>query len=1330
MSDKYKDFGGLNLPAIEKEVLASWDENGAFEKSVSIREGATPFVFYEGPPSANGMPGIHHVISRTLKDLVCRYKTMQGFQVKRKGGWDTHGLPVELGVEKELGITKEDIGKKISVEEYNQKCREAVLRYKDKWDDITRKMGYWVDLNNPYITFENNYIESLWWILSELYKKGLLYESVSIQPYSPAAGTGLSSHELNQPGTYKDVKDTSAVAMFKAIIGKEGIGKEGKSVSIEERSWCKEALKQDSLIDGIFFMAWTTTPWTLPSNLGLTVGPTIDYVLVKTFNPYTHLPINIILAKNLLHKYVKAEGENGDFNAFKEGDKIIPWKILAEFKGKDIEECRYEQLMPYEANQETGGDSFRVLCDSFVTTEDGTGIVHTAPAFGADDYKVGKKYGIGILTMVDRQGKFVDGMGEFSGRYVKNYKDDPNYVDVNVDICVLLKKENRAFKVEKYEHSYPHCWRTDKPILYYPLDAWFIKTTDPVIKQRMIDLNKTINWKPKSTGEGRFGNWLENMVDWNLSRSRFWGTPLPIWKTEDGEEQKIIGSVAELKESIQAANDFYLSEERIRLYDADREIFLGKKAFEYQQKNYKDVEFAMCRPDIHNGFIHFLWGKEGNEHKDFEGGYGTSKIIAKRKWEITNLPEFADLTIEEVFDGITDTIAKGKIVREYGPEKAKRVELQSEHYIVIISEFLHDDDYNWLVTGFKKKKETEDVGSDSALSNPTHIIPTLNRDDVGAVSEANVDYIVTQPIFRFKTDDLHKPFVDEIFIFSSEGKIMKRVPDLIDVWFDSGAMPYAQQHFPFENKELFANNYPADFIAEGVDQTRGWFYTLHAIGSLIKESVVDVLNEAGIPSDKVDGRAYKAVVSNGLVLDKNGNKMSKRLGNVVNPFETIEKYGADATRWYLITNASPWDNLKFDLAGIQEVQRKFFGTLYNTYQFFALYANVDGFAFKEAYIPLTERPEIDRWILSSLNTLIKKVTEAMDDYEPTQAGRLMEEFVDEHLSNWYVRLCRRRFWKGEYEGDKIAAYQTLYECIETLVRLMAPISPFFSDAVFKNLNAITNRFEAESVHHALFPTHNEAAIDTDLEERMQLAQDTSSLVLSIRKKVNIKVRQPLQKVMVPVLNPKMKEQLQKIEDLIKAEVNVKEFEYLTDTEGVIKKKVKANFKALGTRMGAKMKAVNAAIMGFTQHEIAAIEKDGQIALNIDGEEIIILVNEVDIIAEDIPGWSVASKGSLTVALDITITEALQSEGNARELVNRIQNIRKENNFDLTDRISVKLLTNVNLKSSIEEYKEYICREILADSVQWVTELKEGIEIEVNDEPLIIEVTKNERKNGY
>ncbi|HMW25639.1 MAG TPA: isoleucine--tRNA ligase, partial [Ferruginibacter sp.] len=832
MSVKYTEYQQLNLPSISEEILAKWKKENSFEKSVQLREGKTPFVFYEGPPSANGMPGIHHVISRTLKDLVCRYKTMQGFQVKRKGGWDTHGLPIELGVEKELGITKEDIGVKISVEDYNKKCREVVMRFKDKWDDITQKMGYWVDLNAPYVTFENNYIETLWWCLSELYKKGYLYESVSIQPYSPAAGTGLSSHELNQPGTYKDVKDTSAVVMFKAI----------KSEKISLKS-----AKGD-----VFFLAWTTTPWTLPSNLGLTVGPNIDYVLVKTFNPYTHLPINVILAKNLLGKYFKAEGENGDFDTYSAETKLIPWAVFAELKGSELEGMAYEQLLPFEANtlekiQELtpGAQPFRVITGDFVTTEDGTGIVHTAPAFGADDFRVGKKNNLGILTLVDKQGKFIDGVGEFSGRYVKNYKDEKDYVDVNVDISVKLKKENRAFKVEKYEHNYPHCWRTDKPIIYYPLDAWFIKTT--AVRDRMVELNKTINWKPASTGTGRFGNWLENMVDWNLSRSRFWGTPLPIWRTEDGEEEKCIGSVQELNNEI-------------------------KKAAE-------------------------VLGGETNKH------------------------------------------------------------------------YLHD----------------------------------------GIL-------------------DLHKPYVDEITLVSDSGKPMKRVPDLIDVWFDSGAMPYAQWHFPFENKETFEQNFPADFIAEGVDQTRGWFYTLHALGVLLFDSV-----------------AYKTVVSNGLVLDKNGNKMSKRLGNVVDPFDTINSFGADATRWYLITNASPWDSLKFDSEGIREAQRKFFGTLYNTYQFFALYANVDGFAFRENYIPVKDRPEIDQWILSSLNTLIKDATRYFDEYEPTQAGRAIEDFVDEHLSNWYVRLCRRRFWKGEYEHDKICAYQTLYECLEVLSQLMAPVAPFFAD---------------------------------------------------------------------------------------------------------------------------------------------------------------------------------------------------------------------------------------------------------------------------------------------
>ncbi len=1106
MSAKYREFTGLNLPAFEQEILSDWTENQAFEKSVSLREGATPFVFYEGPPSANGMPGIHHVISRTLKDMVCRYKTMKGFQVKRKGGWDTHGLPIELGVEKELGITKEDIGKKISVEDYNKKCREAVLRYKDKWDDITRKMGYWVDLNDPYITFKNEYIETLWWLLSELYKKGLLYESVSIQPYSPAAGTGLSSHELNQPGTYKDVKDTSCVAMFRAVQD-------------EKSKFLHDAVHGDEF----FFLAWTTTPWTLPSNLGLTVGANIDYVLVKTFNPYTHLPVNVVLAKALLGKYFKEEGKDGDFAGYNERVKVLPWSVITEFKGTQIEECRYEQLMPYEANSaaHAGGDPFRVLVDTFVTTEDGTGIVHTAPAFGADDYKVGKKYGIGILTMVDREGKFVDGLGEFSNRYVKNYKDAPDYADVNVDIAVKLKKENRAFKVEKYEHSYPHCWRTDKPVLYYPLDAWFIKTT--AIKDRMVELNKTINWKPKSTGEGRFGNWLENMVDWNLSRSRYWGTPLPVWRTEDGSEEICVGSIAELKELAAEAD---------------------------------------------------------------------SKLATRNS------------------------------------------QLLADHL------------------------------------------------------------------------DLHKPYVDEIVLISPTGQPMKRVPDLIDVWFDSGAMPFAQWHFPFENKETFKQSFPADFIAEGVDQTRGWFYTLHAIACLVFDSV-----------------AYKTVVSNGLVLDKNGNKMSKRLGNVVDPFETIEKYGADATRWYLITNASPWDNLKFDIEGIKEVQRKFFGTLYNTYQFFALYANVDGFAFKEASIPVKDRPEIDRWILSSLNTVVKKASEFMDDYEPTQAGRVIEDFVDEQLSNWYVRLCRRRFWKGEYEQDKISAYQTLYECLETLTRLIAPVSPFFSDVLFRNLNAVTGRFTAASVHHADYPVYDASVVDSLLEERMQLAQDASSLVLSLRKKVNIKVRQPLQKVLIPVLNPAMKDQLEKVESLVKAEVNVKEIEYLGADNTFIRKKIKPNFVALGKKLGAKMKAVSTALSQFTQEDIASLEKEGQYNLSIEGEPVILQIAEVEISSEDIPGWTVASKGSLTVALDVTVTPELEAEGHAREFVNRIQKIRKDSGFELTDRVDIQVAAPDGLKDSIAQFKPYICAEILADSLEIVPELKDGTEIDINDVLLNVIVSK-------
>jgi isoleucyl-tRNA synthetase len=1124
MSSRYNTYPQLDLPGISREILAHWEQAQTFEQSVSLREGHPPFVFYEGPPSANGLPGIHHVISRTLKDLVCRYKTMQGFQVKRKGGWDTHGLPVELGVEKLLGITKEDIGKKISVEEYNATCRREVLKYKDKWDDITRQMGYWVDLGNPYITFENNYVETLWWCLSELYKKGYLYESVSIQPYSPAAGTGLSSHELNQPGTYKDVKDTSAVVMFKLIESSR--------------------LKAERLEGDAFLMAWTTTPWTLPSNLGLTVGPNIDYVVVKTFNPYTHLPINVVLAKALISKYFKADGENGDFENYTAETKLLPWVIIAELKGKDLEGLEYEQLLPSEANtleqiqlQTPNAKPFRVITGDFVTTEDGTGIVHTAPAFGADDYKVGQKNNLGILTLVDKEGKFVDGVGEFSGRYVKDYKDEPGYVDVNIDISVKLKKENRAFKVEKYEHNYPHCWRTDKPIIYYPLDAWFIKTT--AVKDRMVELNKTINWKPAATGTGRFGNWLENMVDWNLSRSRYWGTPLPIWKSVDAEgkfidekeggEQKCIGSIEELNNEIKNAAET-----------------LGGKT----NKHY-----------LHEGIL-----------------------------------------------------------------------------------------------------------------------------------------------------DLHKPYVDDITLVSASGKPMKRVPDLVDVWFDSGAMPYAQWHFPFENKETFAQNFPADFIAEGVDQTRGWFYTLHALGVLLFDSV-----------------AYKNVVSNGLVLDKNGNKMSKRIGNVVDPFETISDFGADATRWYLITNASPWDNLKFDKDGIKEVQRKFFGTLYNTYQFFALYANIDGFAFKENYIPVKERPELDQWILSSLNTLIKEATQSFNDYEPTQAGRAIEDFVDAHLSNWYVRLCRRRFWKGEYEQDKISAYQTLYECMETLCKLMAPIAPFFADWLFGNLNGVSGRATVASVHHADFPIADEAVIDTDLEKRMQLAQDTSSLILSVRKKVNIKVRQPLAKVFIPAMDSAMADRIKKVEEIIKAETNVKEVDVLGADNDFIRKKARANFKTLGKKLGPKMKWAADQVAAFDNAMIGQVQS-GEYLLNpvevVNGEApIYITAEDLEVFTDHIPGYEVANKGSLTVALDITISDDLKKEGNARELVNRIQNIRKDQGFELTDRIDVQISENAGLQASLNEYKAYICAEILADSLAFLPVLNNGIDIEVNDVALKVNVLK-------
>ena len=1128
MKQKYREYKQLDLAEIADNILKIWSEEKAFEKSVSNRDGKTPFVFYEGPPSANGMPGIHHVISRTLKDLVCRYKTMQGFQVKRKGGWDTHGLPVELGVEKLLGITKEDIGKSISVEEYNATCRREVLKFKDKWDEVTQKMGYWVDLKHPYITFENDYIETLWWILKELYKKGYLYESVSIQPYSPAAGTGLSSHELNQPGTYKDVKDTSATVMFR-------VNRNSKS----------EFLFESDESDELFFLAWTTTPWTLPSNLGLTVGVNIEYSLVRTFNPYTHLPINVILASDLIPNYFKAEAEVLPLTDYKETDKLIPWEKIATFNGSQLEGLAYEQLMPFEANSlekirqiTPGAEPFKVILGDFVTTEDGTGIVHTAPAFGADDFRVGKKNNLGILILVDKEGKFINGVGEFSGRFVKNYKDDPHYEDVNVDISVKLKKENRAFRVEKHQHNYPHCWRTDKPIIYYPLDAWFIKTT--AVKDRMVELNKTINWKPASTGTGRFGNWLENMVDWNLSRSRFWGTPLPIWRTEDESEEKCVGSIDELKTEIK---------------------------------------------------------------KSFEAGF----LVA---------------------------------------EKDKSVDVE-------------------------------------------------------------IDEMVS---------DLHKPYVDNIVLVSSEGKPMKRVPDLIDVWFDSGAMPYAQWHYPFENKEEFEKNFPADFICEGVDQTRGWFYTLHALAVLLFDSV-----------------AYKNVVSNGLVLDKNGNKMSKRLGNVVDPFETLEVFGPDATRWYLITNASPWDSLKFDTEGIKEVQRKFFGTLYNTYQFFALYANLDEFTFTEKIIPIDERPEIDQWIISALNSLNKEVTESLDDYEPTQAGRAIEYFLDEQLSNWYVRLCRRRFWKPadknnpSAQKDKVSAYQTLYECLVAISGLMAPIAPFFADWLFKNLNEVTGKIDLTSIHLTDFPKVDERLISKGLEERMELAQNISSLILSLRKKVNIKVRQPLQKVIIPAIDNDFEEKVRLVEDIIKSETNIKEVEILPAHNDFIKKKAKANYKTLGKRLGGKMKWAAAKIQQLNDEDINKIQA-GEFLLNTDfeitkEEPIFISEEDVEMSTNEIPGFEIAVKGNLTVALDLIISDELKKEGFAREFINRIQNIRKESNFELTDKILLNIEQKDGIEGIITEFNEYICAEILAENIQFLPKIQQGTKIDVNNDTFTVNISK-------
>lgn len=1108
MSGQFNEYDNLNLSQVNKEQLEEWEKHNTFEKSLESREGNETFVFYEGPPSANGVPGIHHVMSRTIKDIFCRYKTMQGYLVRRKAGWDTHGLPVEIGVEKKLGITKDDIGEKISVKEYNETCRKEVMKYKDVWEDLTRRMGYWINMDDPYITYDNKYIETLWYLLKQFYEKGYLYKGYTIQPYSPAAGTGLSTHELNMPGCYKPVKDTSMVAQFKVVHNDQS-----------------EFLFSKTDTD-VYFLAWTTTPWTLPSNTALGVGKDIRYVSVRTFNQYTGEPITVILAKELLHKYFPEKHAELKLDDYQPGDKKVPYQVVEAFDGSALAGLRYEQLMPYQ--QPENGDAFFVVTGDFVTTEEGTGIVHLAPSFGADDFKVSQEYGIGSLTLVDKQGKFIDGMGEFSQRYVKNDYDPnagENDTPVDVDIAVKLKKENKAFKIEKYEHSYPHCWRTDKPILYYPLDSWFIQTTSE--KGKLLEYNRTINWKPEATGTGRFGKWLENLVDWNLSRSRYWGTPLPIWSTDDREERICIGTVEELKNEIDKA--------------------------------------------IEAGFM------EENPMKDFQPG---------------------------------------------------------DH------------------------------------------------------SKENYDLF-----------DLHRPFVDEIVLVSPSGKKMYREPALIDVWFDSGAMPYAQHHYPFENKEHFDQLFPADYIAEGVDQTRGWFFTLHTIAVMLFDSV-----------------AFRNIISNGLVLDKDGNKMSKRLGNVIDPFDAIENHGSDPLRWYMITNAQPWDNLKFDMDGLEEVKRKFFGTLFNTYSFFALYANIDGFSYSEKEIPLEERPEIDRWILSVLNSLVKDVTSYYEDYEPTRAGRAVQHFVTENLSNWYVRLNRKRFWGGGYDADKISAYQTLYQCLDTVAQLMAPISPFFADKLFKDLNRATGQHEQESVHLSYFPTYDEGKIDRDLENRMDIAQRITSMILSLRRKVNIKVRQPLNRILLPVLNHGFKEQFEAVRELVLREVNVKNVEYISDTSDILVKKIKPNFKKLGPRYGKLMKQISAEMNKMEQKDIIQLEKEGSYTLQVGDQQVDLTLDDVEISSEDIPGWLVTSDGELTVALDITITEELKQEGIAREFVNRIQNLRKDKNFEVTDKIEIRIQSHDQINNAIEKHKEYIGSQTLADSIELVDNINNNAdEIEIDQE---------------
>lgn len=1141
MNKKFAEYEQLDLAAINAEMQELWKKENTFEQSVETRKDNKPFIFFEGPPSANGTPGIHHLMARAIKDVVCRYKTLTGYRVDRKAGWDTHGLPVELSVEQTLGITKEDIGKKISIKEYNNTCRKEVMKYKDLWEKLTEQMGYWVDMDNPYITCDNRYIETVWYLLKDLFDKNLLYKGYTIQPYSPAAGTGLSTHELNQPGCYKDVKDTTVVALFSVI-----------------RNEISEKLYKNAN-PNLYILAWTTTPWTLPSNTALAVGPEIKYVKINTFNPYSGNPISLIVCKDRISAYFKADMQNADFEAYKPGDKNIPWQIIEEYSGKDLVGVSYEQLIDWV---KTKSPAFKVIAGDYVTTEDGTGIVHIAPTFGADDARVAKAAGIpalilddkdgNICPMVDKQGKFfriedlhpdfvknyvnVETYKDFAGRFVKNEYDENANPDIStdVDIAVMLKLQDKAFKIEKYVHNYPHCWRTDKPILYYPLDSWFVKTTE--LKDRMIELNKTINWKPVSTGEGRFGKWLENLVDWNLSRSRYWGTPLPIWSTEDGSERKCMGSVKELMDEIAIS--------------------------------------------VEKGFM----------SKDF--------------W-------------------------KGFVPGDYSKENYKKI-------------------------------------------------------------------------------DLHRPDVDEIVLVSSKGEKMFREPDLIDVWFDSGSMPYAQWHWPFENKEEFPNLYPADFIAEGVDQTRGWFFTLHAISTMVSDSV-----------------AFKNIISNGLVLDKDGNKMSKRLGNAVDPFSAMDEYGADALRWYMITNSQAWDNLKFDISGVDEVRRKFFGTIYNTYNFFALYANIDNFRNLDKEIEFEKRPELDKWILSLLNSLIKDVGNAYENYENTRAGRLIQDFVIDHLSNWYVRLGRKRYWGGEYDEDKISAYQTLYTCLLTVSKLASPIAPFYMDKLYRDLISVNDKEKVSSVHLAYFPEVNEEIIDKELEERMEMAQSISSMILSLRRKANFKVRQPLQKIMMPIISDNFVEQIEKVEQIIKTETNIKEIKFLSDSSDILVKSIKANFKVLGPKYGKLMKQVAAKIAGMSQKEIAEFERTNKFSFVVENQEVNLDLDDVEIISEDIPGWLVANEGKITVALDINLTQELIEEGIAREFVNRIQNLRKESGFNVVDKINIYILSNPNLNSAITKFDEYICSQTLANSIKIVDKMeqKDNISVEVNNFETQLSVTK-------